>query len=104
MLTKRDIESGLQALGLKRGDCVLLHSALASLGRVEGGADAVVDAFLAVLGETGTLVVPTFEARRLGVIAEVINRPGAVRSVHPFAVRRGDRPDAERAVPRPLEG
>ena len=83
-ITQQDIESGLRSLGLKKGDAVLLHSSLTSLGRVEGGADSVVDAFLAVLGESGTLVVPTFGA--LGAIPEAVKaRPGVTRSVHPLA-------------------
>lgn len=83
-MTRGEIERGLQALGLRRGDIVLLHSSLASFGNVEGGADAVVDAFLNVLGEEGTLVTPIFGA--LGVITEVVRaRPNAVRSIHPAA-------------------
>lgn len=83
-MRKEDIAAGLKKLGLKRGDVVLLHSALSSFGRVEGGADAVIDAFLDTLGKEGTLVVPIFGA--LGVITEVVrNRPNAVRSVHPMA-------------------
>jgi len=85
MLTKTDISAGLRNVGLKAGDIVLLHSSLASLGQVEGGADTVVEAFLDVLGKGGTLVVPIFEPG-LGVIAEAVNKhPRAVRSVHPLA-------------------
>ena len=76
-----------------------MHSSLSSIGYVEGGADAVVDAFLDVLGSTGTLVVPTFtfshggkldpvfdpirDASEMGRITEVTRtRPGARRSRH----------------------
>ncbi|MBN2308539.1 MAG: AAC(3) family N-acetyltransferase [Candidatus Hydrogenedentes bacterium] len=83
-MTQREIEAGLRELGLGAGDIVLLHSSLRSFGRVDGGARTVVDAFLAVLGPEGTLVVPTFGA--LGVITEVVREdPRAVRSVHPLA-------------------
>lgn len=85
MINRSDIARELRSLGLTTGDIVLLHSSLASLGQVEGGADAVVDAFLDVLGSDGTLVVPTFGAG-LGVITHVVkSRPGAVSSVHPLA-------------------
>ena len=47
-LTRDDIAQGLRELGLAAGDAVLLHSSLSSIGRVVGGADAVIDAFLAV--------------------------------------------------------
>lgn len=84
MLTRTDIEQGLRGLGLAEGDHVLLHSSLASLGKVEGGAATVVNAFLGVLGAQGTLVVPTFRA--LGVITdEVKARPDAISSLHPRA-------------------
>lgn len=49
----------LQQLGLGPGDRVLVHSSLSSLGWVCGGAVAVVEALLSVLGPDGTLVVPT---------------------------------------------
>jgi aminoglycoside 3-N-acetyltransferase len=78
------IQTGLQRLGLAEGDVVLLHSSLSSLGEVAGGAGAVVDAFLAVLGTSGTLVVPTFGD--LGVVTrEVASRSEAVASIHPRA-------------------
>lgn len=51
---------------------------------MEGGAQTVVDAFLDVLGDTGTLVVPTFGS--LGIITGVVkNHPKAVQSIHPYA-------------------
>lgn len=51
-----DLRRGIEELGLA-GLPVCVHSSMRSFGHVEGGADAVIDAFLA----TGcTLVVPTF--------------------------------------------
>ncbi len=81
-MNKAEIVSGLRKLGLKEGDAVLLHSSLVSLGYVEGGPDAVVDAFLEVLGAKGTLVVPVFGA--LGILTDTVKkRPGAVVSPCP---------------------
>ncbi len=95
MITKTDIAAGLRELGLKQGDIVLLHSSLASLGKVKGGAEAVVESFLTVLGDTGTLVAPVFEPG-LGVISEAINNhPRAVRSIHPLACVAAIGKDAE---------
>ena len=98
-LTQERIGASLRALGLRTGDIVFVHSSLSSMGHVEGGADAVVDAFLDVLGPSGTLVVPTFtdfhkvatdsvfdpvrDPSDMGRISEVARtRSGAMRSVH----------------------
>jgi len=101
-VTQRDIEAGLRRLGLRAGDVVLVHSSLSSFGRVEGGADAVIDALLAVLGPEGTLCMPAlswghytptnppppFDPRttrcNVGRIPETFRRrPGVRRSLHP---------------------
>ena len=57
--TNRSIAQDLTNLGLGRGDSVLVHASLSSLGWVCGGSVAVVEALLSVLGPDGTLVVPT---------------------------------------------
>ena len=93
---KQDIVKALREMGIRRGDCLLVHSSLSSMGYVEGGADAVVDALLEVLGEEGTLMVPTFthsgteyydplaSPSKNGAITEAVRRrPEAVRSLHP---------------------
>lgn len=59
-ITRNEIATGLRDLGLQLGDVVLIHSAMRTLGQVEGGANAVVNAILDVIGERGTLVAPTF--------------------------------------------
>jgi aminoglycoside 3-N-acetyltransferase len=56
--TARSLAGDLRRLGLAAGQSVLLHASLRSLGPVDGGAAAVVAAFLDVLGPDGTLVVP----------------------------------------------
>ena len=75
-----------------------MHSALRTFGRVEGGAEAVVDALLEVLGPRGTLVAPTFtfaheaeaspiidpaaDRSEMGAISEAVRlRPDAFRSI-----------------------
>src|ERR1700741_3954042 len=57
--TRTTIADDLVALGLQSGDTVLAHASLSSFGWVCGGAVAVVQALLDVLGPEGTLVVPT---------------------------------------------
>jgi aminoglycoside 3-N-acetyltransferase len=59
-LSKSEVESGLRESGVRAGDVTLVHSAMRTMGPVEGGAQTVVDALLELLGSTGTLVVPTF--------------------------------------------
>ena len=59
-ITRDSLAHDLKALGVREGDCVMLHSSLSSLGWVEGGADAVVEAFLDAIGPEGTLLTPAF--------------------------------------------
>ena len=57
--TVSSLAADLRALGLAAGDLVLAHCAQRSIGFVAGGTHAVVQALLDVLGDDGTLVVPT---------------------------------------------
>jgi aminoglycoside 3-N-acetyltransferase len=57
-ITREQVKADLQALGLKAGQTVLVHSALSRLGWVVGGPEAVILALLDVLGPQGTLMVP----------------------------------------------
>jgi len=59
-MNRQDIANALRDMGLKNGDTVMLHSSMLSIGNVDGGADAVVDAFLDTVGPQGTLMVPVF--------------------------------------------
>jgi aminoglycoside 3-N-acetyltransferase len=59
LCTRKSLTSQFHSLGVKPNDILLVHSSLSSLGWVNGGAEAVVLALLDVLGETGTLVIPT---------------------------------------------
>lgn len=59
-LTQSELAEGFKGLGVQEGDVVLVHSAMRTFGRIAGGAETVVAAFLQVIGESGTLVVPTF--------------------------------------------
>ncbi len=87
-MKRQELEKSLKALGLKKNDIVLLHSSVASLGTVDGGPDAVIDAFLNVLGKNGALIVPVFG--KLGIITELVKaRPGAVVSTAPVGTLAG---------------
>ena len=95
-----DVRDGVRELGVRAGDCLLVHSSLSSFGYVEGAADGVIDGLLEALGPEGTLVLPTltwnlvhcdnpvFDPRStpsvVGLITEVFRkRPGVLRSLHP---------------------
>lgn len=93
------IKSDLAAIGLKKGDSVIVHSSFSSMGNVVGGAETVMRAILDVIGEEGTLMFPTFTHREVyesgrfdyknspscvGYLSEYFrNMPGVVRSMHP---------------------
>lgn len=81
-MTKQEIVNGLRGLGIKNGDMILLHSSLYSLGHVDGGPEAVIDAFIEAIGPEGTLLVPVFGD--LGILTKTLqNRPGAITSPCP---------------------
>lgn len=99
VVTQQDIAEGLRQLGLAAGDVLFYHSSLSRFGAVAGGADAVVDAMLEVLGPAGTLAAPGFtfslkdapnplvdllhSPSEVGVISEALRaRPGVRRSRH----------------------
>jgi len=95
-VTRKTVSSCFSEAGLSRGANVLLHSSLSSVGRVEGGPDAVIDGILDVIGSSGTLMVPTFNywvselfdpdstPGLTGLISETLRRrKTAVRSLHP---------------------
>jgi aminoglycoside 3-N-acetyltransferase len=59
-ISRQDILAGLRQLGLKSGMSVVVHSSLSKFGYVLGGAEAVIQALMEVLGEQGTLLMPSF--------------------------------------------
>lgn len=96
----KQIAEALRALGVRPGGALLVHSSLSALGRVEGGAETVIQGLLDALGPEGTLLMPAltydrvtmlnpvFDVRRtrsdVGLITETFRtRPGTRRSLHP---------------------
>ncbi|MEV3857848.1 AAC(3) family N-acetyltransferase [Streptomyces sp. NPDC050095] len=58
LVTRASLAQDLRTLGVQPGETLLVHSSLSSLGWVNGGAVAVVQALLDALGPDGTLTVP----------------------------------------------
>ena len=56
---RESLTEALRDVGLAPGAVVVVHSALRSFGRVEGGEDAVIDALLSAAGPAGTVCMPT---------------------------------------------
>jgi len=57
-ITVSGIANDLNRLGVREGDCLLVHSSMSSLGWVCGGAQAVVQALQKAVGLDGTLIMP----------------------------------------------
>jgi aminoglycoside 3-N-acetyltransferase len=116
ILKREDIVEGLRQMGLCAGDEVMVHSSLSSMGYVEGGGESVIEAFLEVLGEEGTLMMPTFthsnteyfdpltSPSKNGAVTEACRRHSrAVRSLHPTHAVTVIGPDTEVLVMDDLE-
>lgn len=58
-ITKDLLIQKFSQLGIKEGDTLLVHASLSSLGYVVGGAEALFLALRDVIGEQGTIVVPS---------------------------------------------
>jgi len=98
-VTEKDIVARLRSLGVKEGEVLLCHSSLSSFGKVEGGAESVIRALATLVGEEGTLAMPTFgyafppdrapwdpatSPSQVGLVTEVFRTwPGARRTDQP---------------------
>ncbi len=90
----------LKSLMVHQGDGLLVHSAVQFLGKPVGGIGMYLDAILAVIGQKGTIVVPTFSfsfaksgrydpqstpSEGMGAFSEYVRqRPQARRTPHPM--------------------
>jgi aminoglycoside N3'-acetyltransferase len=107
-MTRSELLALLDHLDL-RGNQLVAHVALSSLGQVDGGARTFCEALIEAVGERGTILMPAFTcrevmqqaagpdqpapqafhpdlpvSRELGVVAEAFRRlPGVIRSNHP---------------------
>ena len=100
MYSYQEVLAGLQQIPLTESRIVLVHSSYKSLGGVEGGAEAVIDALMAWVGSNGTVLLPNFNFQswteshyfdvretpsHMGIIGELGRlRPEALRTPHPI--------------------
>ena len=103
MITKKFLTDEFRSLGMESGDTIFVHSAYSSLGRapggVEGGPQTVIDAILDIVGNDGTLIMPTFSydflkgvpwdirssPSQMGALTELVRLdPRAKRMFHPI--------------------
>ena len=99
MITKREIYTFLENAGIKPDDTVTIHCSLRAIGKIDHGADGLIDAFCEYLHE-GLFIVPThtwdkvcrespyYDVRStvpdIGTLAEVAAfRKDGIRSLHP---------------------
>lgn len=99
-LTEALLDGSLRQLGIESGDGLLVHSAIQMLGKPTDGIKTYVDVFKKVIGDKGTLVVPTFTldypkvqvydrnktpSKGMGNFSEYVRlSDGALRTSHPL--------------------
>ena len=81
-LTENEIIDDLHRLGLERGAVLEVHSSMRRMGFVEGGASAVINALMKVVGEEGAIVMPAYLVTPLLPLTEEEKRKGLTAKVH----------------------
>ena len=59
ILTKEDLIKQFRGCGVAEGQAIFVHTSLKKLGFVVGGAETVIRALLEIVGEEGTLMMPS---------------------------------------------
>src|SRR5687767_13640303 len=58
-IQQEQLEKDFRNAGIVAGDIVLVHSSLSKIGHLEQGPKTFVNALMNVVGETGTILMPT---------------------------------------------
>ena len=64
VILKEEIVQKLRGVGLEKGDAVMVQTSLKRMGYVCGGAQTVIEALMEVVGENGTIMMPTQSWKR----------------------------------------
>lgn len=59
IVLKNDLIKGFKEAGVRKGQSIMVHTSLKSLGFVCGGAQIVIEALLECVGNEGTIMMPT---------------------------------------------
>ena len=59
IVLKEDVKEALEKAGVKKGQSIMVHTSLRSLGFVCGGPQIIIEALLESVGEEGTIMMPT---------------------------------------------
>lgn len=71
IVIKDDIVQALREMGVAKGQTIMVHTSLSSLGFVCGGPQVVIEALLECVGEEGTIMMPTQSWKNLDPSAGV---------------------------------
>lgn len=59
LVTPKDMKTAFKEIGVQKGQAIMVHTSLSSLGYVCGGAQSVIEALLESVGDEGTILMPT---------------------------------------------
>ena len=65
LVIKSDIIKALEEVGVKKGQNIMVHTSLSSIGYIPGGARDVIEALIETVGSEGTIMMPTQSWRNL---------------------------------------
>lgn len=87
-ITKEELKSALQKLGIEKGMTLEVHSSLSSFGELEGGAETVIDILKELVTEEGSIFMPALrlskelelseEDEKLGITVKIKILPADV--------------------------
>lgn len=112
-----EVVEQLEALGVKKGGVLVVHSSFRNIRPIEGGVEGLIEALRLAVGPEGTLVMPSmtdddehvFSATEtpcssLGIVPDTFWRmPGVLRSDSPHSFAAIGKHAAQITAPHPVE-